>query len=73
MELIDNFRNCIKFPFSNRVAFLTFRIVDETLKRVYVKKLSDEFFPIDLKDVGLKLMPNQVLMRRASVIAYDSN
>jgi hypothetical protein len=49
MELLEDFKNCIKYPFSVRVGWLTFRIVDEILKRLFVKKVSDMFMPVDLK------------------------
>jgi hypothetical protein len=49
LELIENFKNCVRYPFSTRVGWLTFRVVDEMLKRLFVKRVSDKYMPVDLK------------------------
>eukprot|EP00347_Sterkiella_histriomuscorum_P002769 403366870 len=55
LDLIEDFQTCLKYPFSHRVAWLCYRIVDEHFKSLYLKKMADNYLPIDLKQTGIKV------------------
>jgi len=49
LELIENFKSSIKIALSIRVGWLSFRIMDEVFKRIFLKKLSENFMPFNFK------------------------
>ncbi len=49
LELLENFQNSIRYPFSPRVGWLCYRVIDEVFKRLYLSKMSDYFMPVDMK------------------------
>ena len=72
MELLENFQTCIKYPFSQRVGWLCYRVVDEIVKRIYLKKMSDNFMPVDMKQLGLKVKPAQSLLNSLPLNFFDT-
>ena len=61
-DLLDNMMNNIKFPFNKRAGWLSYRILDDTLKSLYLKKQAERYMPIDLKKCGLKLQPSSKVL-----------
>ncbi|CDW88315.1 ef hand family protein [Stylonychia lemnae] len=61
LSLIDDFQQCIKDPFSPKVALLCYKIVDNHLKNLYIKKMAEIYMPIRLQDIGIKVKPNILL------------
>jgi len=51
----------LKDPFSSRVGWISFRIVDEMIKRVYLSNITQRFMPVSLNEIGLKLAPSALL------------
>jgi hypothetical protein len=62
-DLVKKFQANIKEPFSMRVGWLSYRILDDILKKLFLKKVSDNFMPVDLKVLGMKMLPsNNILL-----------
>ena len=38
VDLLENLHTCVKYPVSARIAWVCYKIVDETLKRLFLKK-----------------------------------
>jgi len=57
VELLENFTSCMKYPFSERVGWLCYRILDEIFKKIYLKKCAEMFMPVDIRGFGIKLKP----------------
>ncbi|CDW78073.1 ef hand family protein [Stylonychia lemnae] len=72
VELLENFQNCMRYPFSERVGWLCYRTVDETLKRLYLKKSSEMFMPVDIRAFGMKLQPASHLLNQLPLYLYDT-
>ena len=72
VELLENFQNNVKYPFSAKVGWICFRIVDEVFKRVYVRRMSDSFMPVDIKRLGLRTKPSQSIFNMLPVSLFDT-
>lgn len=64
------FKKYVVEPFSPRVGWMTYRIVDEILKRAYIKRMCDLYSPIDLKSLGIKVKPSPHVV--AAYTNYDT-
>jgi hypothetical protein len=72
-DLLENLKACITFPTSPQVGWLCFRIIDETIKRVYLKKKSDTLMPIDLGKLSeIKLKPSASLIGTLPVNYFET-
>ena len=47
LEMIDQMAKCIMYPVNQKIAFLTFKIVMETIKRAVLKNQIDKYMPIN--------------------------
>ena len=47
LEMIDQIANCIMYPENQKIAFLTYKIVMETIKRALLKNQIDKYIPIN--------------------------
>lgn len=72
LELLENFQNNIKYPFSTKVGWLCYRIVDEMFKRIYVKKMSDSYMPIELRKIGIRQRPSQNIFNMLPISLFDT-
>jgi len=72
-DLIENLRTCISFPISPQVGWLCFRIIDETFKRMYLKKKSDSLMPLDLSKITeIKLKPSATLIGSLPINYFET-
>lgn len=62
----------MKFPYSSRVCWFTFRIIDEILKRNFLKRASDMFMPVDLKQMGMKLSLSTNILSMSPQMFYET-
>lgn len=74
LELLENMQNSVNYPFSPRVAWLSYRIVDEATKRLFLKKMSDSSMPVDLSKLQcVKLKPSPSLLNSLPINHFDTN
>lgn len=55
LDLLENMTNNIKYPVSKRTGWLSYRIMDDMLKSLFLKKESDKYMPFELKKCGIRL------------------
>lgn len=46
LEMVDQMAKCIMYPVNEKIAFITFKIVEETIKRAVVKAEIEEYMPV---------------------------
>jgi hypothetical protein len=72
-DLLENLKTCVTFPVSPHVGWLCYRIIDETFKRLYLKKKSDALMPLDLSKItDLKLKPSATLLSTLPVNYFET-
>ena len=71
-EIIENFQTSIKYPYSSRVGWITYRITDEVLKRLYLKKMAESFMPLNLKEAGMNLKTSNNMLNNLPMHMFDT-
>ena len=51
LEMVDQMAKCVMYPVNNKIAFLTFRIVVETIKRAVLKSQIEKFMPVETRKI----------------------
>ncbi len=73
LDLLDNLRTCVQYSTSPRISWLCFRIVDDHLKRLYLKHHSEQLMPIELGQIQeLKLKPSQALINNLPINYFET-
>lgn len=47
LEMVDQMAKCVMYPVNEKIAFLTFKIVVETIKRAVLKSQVEKYLPVD--------------------------
>jgi len=47
LEMVDQMAKCVMYPVNQKIAFLTFKIVVETIKRAVLKSQVERYLPVD--------------------------
>ena len=47
LEMVDQMAKCVMYPVNQKIAFLTFKIVVETIKRAVLKSQVEKYLPVD--------------------------
>ena len=59
LEMIDQMAKCIMYPVNQKIAYLTFKIVVETIKRAVIKLQIDDYMPV--KTATLKELKQEII------------
>jgi len=54
------------------VGWITYRITDEVLKRLYLKKMAEIFMPLNLKEAGMNLKTSQNMLNNLPMHMFDT-
>jgi len=73
LDLLDNLRTCVQYSASPRISWLCFRIVDDHLKRLFLKHHSERLMPIELNAIQeVKLKPSQALVNNLPINYFET-
>ena len=74
VELLENLVNCVRYPPNPKVAWLCFRVVDQTIKRLFLKKMSDQFMPLNFSAITeIKVKPSASLLSIHPFSHFETN
>lgn len=74
-ELLSHLQSFVSSPtVSPRVAWLCYRVIDEILKRCFLKKLSDDYMPLAFNAITeIKLKPSPNLLNSLPLSYFETN
>ena len=73
LDQLEKLNASIKYLVSPRVAWMCYRIVDETIKRLFLKKVSESFMPVDLTLLtDIRLKPSPLLLNSLTPTMFDT-
>ena len=57
-EMVDQMAKCVMYPVNKKIAFLTYKIVVETIKRAVLKSQVEKYMPVEtsrIKEVKIAI------------------
>lgn len=57
-EMVDQMAKCVMYPVNQKIAFLTYKIVVETIKRAVLKSQVEKYMPVEtsrIKEVKIAI------------------
>ncbi|TNV87114.1 hypothetical protein FGO68_gene8085 [Halteria grandinella] len=72
-HLLENLQNAVTYPYSPRVAYLCYRVTNEAIKRLFLKKMSDQCMPVDISKIQKKVKPSAALLNTLPITHFDTN